>query len=73
MFSFFIIILSVRFTNQISIDPAPFVQTKLGGISGFYKKSFSGRNYEAYEGIPYALPPTRERRFEVNNLDKSAK
>ena len=43
----------------------PEVKTPLGGIKGTMKRSFGGRKYAAFEGIPYAQPPTRERRFEV--------
>jgi carboxylesterase type B len=42
---------------------APRVKTPLGGVKGYYKISQSGRKYEAYEGIPYALPPIGKLRF----------
>ncbi|KAJ8670093.1 hypothetical protein QAD02_001352 [Eretmocerus hayati] len=44
---------------------APKVSTKLGIITGHYKISHAGNKYEAYEGIPFALPPVGERRFEI--------
>ncbi|KAG5329496.1 EST6 protein, partial [Acromyrmex charruanus] len=42
---------------------APKVKTPLGGLKGYYKVSQNGRKYEAYEGIPYALPPIGKLRF----------
>lgn len=44
---------------------APRVKTPLGGIQGYYKISADGRSYEAYEGIPYAIPPVGKLRFKV--------
>lgn len=46
-------------------DDEPMVSTSLGKIKGHYRVSHEGNKYEAYEGIPYALPPTGLRRFEV--------
>lgn len=46
-------------------ENAPAIYTKLGKIKGHYKTSYEGNKYEAYEGIPYALPPVGDRRFEV--------
>lgn len=45
----------------------PTVKTPLGKIKGTYELSANGRKYESYRGIPYALPPTGERRFEVSD------
>ncbi|XP_014477483.1 PREDICTED: venom carboxylesterase-6-like [Dinoponera quadriceps] len=43
----------------------PRVRTPIGKLKGYYKKSQnSSRQYEAYEGIPYALPPVGKRRFQ---------
>lgn len=47
-------------------DNFPLVQTHLGKIKGHLKKSYTGRKYEAFEGIPYAQPPIGERRFQVS-------
>lgn len=46
-----------------SFEDAPRVRTPLGAIKGYYKVSYNGRQYEAYEGIPYALPPIGKLRF----------
>jgi hypothetical protein len=52
---------------QASLDEtAPRVKIPLGGLKGYYKTSQNGRKYEAYEGIPYALPPIGKLRFKVN-------
>ncbi|EFN64899.1 Esterase FE4 [Camponotus floridanus] len=46
-----------------SEEIAPKVKTLSGALKGYYKISQYGRKYEAYEGIPYALPPIGELRF----------
>lgn len=46
-------------------EDAPTLVTSFGKIIGHYKTSYEGNKYEAYEGIPYALPPLGNRRFEV--------
>lgn len=51
------------FTFGWTLETAPKVKTPLGGIKGYYKLSANGRQYEAYEGIPYALPPIGKLRF----------
>lgn len=48
-----------------STEDVPRVKTPLGAIKGYYKVSANGRQYEAYEGIPYALPPIGKLRFKV--------
>lgn len=48
-------------------ESAPSTMTKLGKFTGRYKTSYEGNKYEAYEGIPYALPPLADRRFEVSH------
>lgn len=47
-------------------DDGPKVSTPYGKIKGYYKISYQGNKFEAYEGIPYALPPIAERRFQVS-------
>ncbi|KAJ8673056.1 hypothetical protein QAD02_004317 [Eretmocerus hayati] len=42
----------------------PVVETPLGTIFGYFKMSENGRRYAAFEGIPYAMPPVGELRFE---------
>lgn len=49
---------------------APRIKIPLGGLKGYYKISQNGRQYEAYEGIPYALPPVGELRFKVGKSSK---
>ncbi|XP_043254443.1 venom carboxylesterase-6-like [Colletes gigas] len=42
---------------------SPRVETSSGGIVGYVKKSRSGREYAAFEGVPYAQPPLGKLRF----------
>ena len=48
------------------VQPAvPRVETKFGAVEGSYKTSEPGsRIFSAFEGIPYALPPTGSLRFQ---------
>ncbi|XP_015597352.1 venom carboxylesterase-6 [Cephus cinctus] len=57
-----LILLSVL-SSGYADDVEPRVKTPLGGIKGYYKLSHEGRQYEAYEGIPYAIPPVGKLRF----------
>ncbi|KYB24865.1 Venom carboxylesterase-6-like Protein [Tribolium castaneum] len=42
----------------------PLVQTPLGAIQGHTKTSHNGRNFSAFEGVPFAKPPVGPKRFE---------
>ncbi|GLV38035.1 uncharacterized protein CBL_07833 [Carabus blaptoides fortunei] len=44
-------------------DDRPLVDTANGRIQGTFKTSRKGRQYLAFEGIPYAQPPVGELRF----------
>lgn len=61
------VLFSIWFTAQkyLTRKEEPYVTTQLMRIKGRWEISYSGRSYKAFEGIPYALPPTDERRFEV--------
>ncbi|KAK9297785.1 hypothetical protein QLX08_008630 [Tetragonisca angustula] len=59
----FLLLLSALTTLVWTLEDAPRVKTPLGAIKGYYKVSANGRQYEAYEGIPYALPPVGKLRF----------
>lgn len=39
-----------------------------GGIEGYYMGTMNGRKISAYEGVPYAEPPTGNRRFQVSKI-----
>ncbi|CAG9837941.1 unnamed protein product [Diabrotica balteata] len=41
----------------------PLVKTPQGTVRGYHKKSFGGRQFLAFEGIPYAKPPVGNLRF----------
>ena len=51
----------------LSFNVKPVVTTSFGRIKGFYRELHpGGAKYEAYQGIPYALPPNGTRRFSVS-------
>ena len=62
------VVLLVNFLIINCTEDYPRIKTSLGGIRGYYKISENGRLYEAYEGIPYALPPVGKLRFQVGFL-----
>nr|CAI5847819.1 unnamed protein product [Callosobruchus analis] len=41
----------------------PRVSIPQGALQGFYKSSYHGRTFSAFEGIPYAKPPVGDLRF----------
>lgn len=53
------------FTVSFGADVAPKVETPNGVVVGHYRKSYNGRVYSAFEGIPYAKKPVGELRFQV--------
>ncbi|KAG6796126.1 juvenile hormone esterase precursor [Apis mellifera caucasica] len=61
----FLVLLSSLVTFGWTLEDAPRVKTPLGAIKGYYKISGNGKQYEAYEGIPYALPPVGKFRFKA--------
>ncbi|XP_046480871.1 carboxylic ester hydrolase-like isoform X1 [Neodiprion pinetum] len=69
MKSLFLVLLIFRFCNcnpsENTNESAPKVVTSLGPIEGHYQMSSEGHRIEAYEGIPYAIPPIGNLRFEI--------
>ncbi|KAK5649340.1 hypothetical protein RI129_000369 [Pyrocoelia pectoralis] len=57
--------LTVLYISGSVANDGPLVQTPLGKILGFYRSSFEGRIFSAFEGIPYAKPPVGDLRFEA--------
>jgi carboxylesterase type B len=43
----------------------PIIETQSGHVSGVSEKSYSGYDYLAYYGIPFAEPPVGNLRFKV--------
>lgn len=48
-----------------SVGKSPIVQTTFGKVVGSISSSRSGKEFYEYLGVPYALPPIGEKRFEV--------
>lgn len=60
------ILLESILIGSIFATSDPIVQIKNGTIQGSFMKSRKGREFSAFRGIPYALPPLGELRFEVS-------
>lgn len=43
----------------------PVIRTFSGVVQGYWDESFDGRQFAAFEGIPYAEKPIGDLRFEV--------
>ena len=54
--------------SKVLATQVPTVEIENGNVSGVLDKSFSGFDYFAYMGIPYAESPTDDLRFQVNFL-----
>ncbi|KOC63846.1 Venom carboxylesterase-6 [Habropoda laboriosa] len=50
--------------SSLQDEKLPKVNTPLGSIIGYHKKSRNGKAYRAFEGVPYAAPPVGELRFQ---------
>lgn len=51
---------------QIMLLPAndvPIITTSSGKVEGYWAKSFDGRHYASFEGIPFAEKPLGELKF----------
>ena len=48
-----------------SQQQGPLVYVEQGALRGTYLTSASGRIFAAFQGIPYARPPTGKHRFKV--------
>lgn len=44
----------------------PVLEISNGWLQGTLQKSYNGRVYSSFQGIPYARPPIGDLRFEVN-------
>ena len=51
------------FSLGLSDDLEIIINTHQGKVRGDTRYSYNGRCYGAFEGLPYAQPPTNERRF----------
>lgn len=55
----------MRFLVSLGADD-PLVETSYGWLQGTLQKSYNGRIFSSFEGVPYAQPPIGPLRFEVN-------
>ena len=66
MFSVYLLLLIPAFVAGVpSLQQGPLIYTDQGALRGSYLTSVSGRTFAAFQGIPYARPPTGKYRFKV--------
>lgn len=62
----FLSLLTVFFMQLVrSMIERPIVETKYGSVRGIFMRSRQNRTFYAFLGLPYALPPVNESRFQV--------
>ena len=54
-----------RSVGDSGYEEYPIVRTSIGRVRGYTMRTISGREVNAFEGIPYAESPHGERRFQV--------
>ena len=62
-------LITLIFTNCDGAEThsVPIIKTTAGRVSGITEKSFFGKEYLAYYGIPFAEPPIGNLRFKVSH------
>ena len=66
MFKVNLLLLSAVFVAGVpSPQQGPLVYVEQGALRGTYLNSAGGRIFAAFQGIPYARPPTGKHRFKV--------
>ncbi|XP_046744929.1 venom carboxylesterase-6-like [Diprion similis] len=55
----------INYRRKIWETTTPRANTTIGLILGYFRTSYGGRRFKAFEGIPYAEPPIGKLRFEV--------
>lgn len=48
-----------------SMIERPIVETNYGSVRGIFMRSRQNRTFYAFLGLPYAMPPVNESRFQV--------
>lgn len=66
-----VLLLFVNLFTIIKAEDATIVKTEEGKLRGKFMKSKFGRNFLAFQGVPYAEPPIGKLRFEVSYLKYS--
>ncbi|KAJ8963213.1 hypothetical protein NQ318_018679 [Aromia moschata] len=57
-------LLCALFSGSMLVNCDVIAELPQGTVQGTYKTSYGGKNYSAFEGIPYAKPPVDKLRFE---------
>lgn len=65
MLALLLFVFSISVILSENLQPPLVEIPKLGLVEGHIQKSLNGKDFFAFEGIPYAKPPVGKRRFEV--------
>lgn len=59
-------LLLLLLTIESHSDVCPAVRIPQGVLQGKFRLTVKGRKFSSFTGIPYAIPPIKDRRFKVN-------
>ena len=66
LYTLFLIVSATTVATQaVSPHSGPTVNVQQGTLRGTYLTSRNGKQFAAFQGIPYAQPPTGDLRFKV--------
>lgn len=60
-----LLVIAVLVSGAVPPQVGPLVHVEQGALRGTYQTSAGGRIFSAFQGIPYARPPTGKHRFKV--------
>jgi hypothetical protein len=61
----FLLVTAILVSGAVPHQEGPLVHVEQGALRGTYLISAGGRKFAAFQGIPYARPPTGKHRFKV--------
>ena len=65
-YTLLLVLISLLQLKDVFSNTLPLVKIPLGLLQGTYLSSANGRKFAAFQGIPYADPPTGDLRFKVS-------
>ncbi|KAK9729296.1 Carboxylesterase family [Popillia japonica] len=64
MVKLILFLIIVTYISESCSDKAPLIEISNGWLQGTFQKSYNGRIFSSFEGVPFAAPPIGKLRFE---------